>query len=145
MTATRIGTWHERESRELIEYHTSYAADWRKVRTTAGEYPAYLVWKMHDPKPWADWFTTSVPAEVIDGKEYNGIGGYNYSSSPVRLGPITFSIGFYAFVIRDAVAKGHVTLNEGWEWLALRDKDGYYKAMRTYTKEMVRALAEEKA
>lgn len=135
MTRTLIGKWHE-DSREFTYGHTYYAADWIKIRTTPGEYDAYLLWDLRGYTiPMPQYLHVAVSAEVRDGRLHSGIGGVNYVSTPIEPGPYIYGVQPYSYHIPKLVEEGKLTLSEEWTWLSAEEYIPFIK--ENWTRQMV--------
>jgi hypothetical protein len=114
----RVGTWHERASRELQRCPSYYAADWEKLQTIAGDYDATVMWVGGYTVPMPQWLLVSVPSTRLDGALYSGFGGLNFASTPLEKGErVNYHIQAGAYQIKECVAEGLLTLEPRWAFL----------------------------
>jgi hypothetical protein len=113
-----IGTYHERESREITHNHTSYAADWQTVKTVAGDYPVRLTFEGGYLCPMPYWLLVAIDAEITDGRTYSGFGGFNTGSREVVRESTKHRLQMYDYSLAKLLADGTVTLLPEFEFLA---------------------------
>jgi hypothetical protein len=112
----KIGTWHEKESREVTE-HTTYAADHIEHMTIVGDYPLYLFFRGGDNHPRIESAKVNLSTNVIGGGYYSGFCGNNFAFTPEKLGASNYYDGYAYNDICELVADGRATLDPEWEFL----------------------------
>lgn len=116
-TSIKIGTWHERVSRNVDRHPTSYAADWQTHQTKAGEYPVVLVFETGYLIPMPYWLMVGIGSRVVAGMTFSGFGGVNYSSSAIEPRDEPLVLQMYAYSLPNLVRDGHITVDPAWAWL----------------------------
>lgn len=112
-----IGKWIERESRDVTQCPSHYAADHETLRTKPAEYDARLRFEGGYTVPMPYWLLVTVEADRIDGRMYSGFGGRNFASEALPKEPRPLLIQMYHYHIPQLVNDGRLRLNPGFEWL----------------------------
>jgi len=113
-----VGTWHEREARDITHCPSYYAADSETLRTVPGEYPVRLTFEGGYLVPMPYWLLIGINTTRVDGRLYSGFGGLNVSSTELPKGEaVRHTIQTYAYNVANLVARGDLTLAPGFEWL----------------------------
>lgn len=140
-TSVLIGKWVEKESRDITQCPSYYAADYEVLRTRVGEYPVRLTFQGGYIIPMPYWVLVGIDADRIEGKIYSGFGGVNYSSRDLPVGPKQYHIQAYQYHLTDMVKQGLIQLDSGFEWLITEGDTPCWKNPKSpKTWEEVRAL-----
>lgn len=141
MTSVIVGTWHEREARDITRCPSYYAADYETLRTMPGDYPVRVTFEGGYTIPMPYWVLVGINSTRVNGALFSGFGGNNFAKTDLPAGEaVTYSLQTYVHTIPDMVADGRLTLAPGFEWL--NDKDhGRVIAAGPRTWDAVRALA----
>jgi hypothetical protein len=138
-TAIEIGTWHEREARELTRCPSYYAADHETVVTKPGDYPVRVTFEGGYLVPMPYWLVGAIPAVRKSGALYSGFGGNNFASTKLPAGEeVSWSIQSYVYEISKFVEDGRLTLKPGFEWLLEKVAFNHPNAPKSW--DAVRAL-----
>lgn len=116
----RIGTWIEKESREINRCPSYYAADHETLKTVAGEYPAELEFVGGYTVPMPYWLLVGIPADRIDGRLYSGFAGVNFASTELPKKRVTYHLQSYHYQIPELVEQGWLKLDPAFEWLLVK-------------------------
>lgn len=102
MSTTEIGIWHERESREIRQCPSYYAADWEILQTEPGDYPVTI-----DDR----YLHVAIPARRIDGATYSGFAGVNFASRALPVEPKPYLVQAYDYSLPEFIDSGTVSLS----------------------------------
>ncbi len=117
MKTCRIGTWHEKATRDVVQCPSYYAADTETLRTAQGDYPISVGFQTGYSVPIPYWLFVAIDAEHISGRTYSGFGGNNFASRELPLESIPLRLQMYAYGLSDLVDSGKVTIDAEFEWL----------------------------
>lgn len=113
-----VGVWHERAARKIDRCPSYYAADHETLETKPGDYPVRIVFVGGYTVPMPQWMLIGIPSTRLDGRLYSGCGGVNYSSTELPKGEaVDYVSQWYAYSLKDCVARGDITLKPGFECL----------------------------
>lgn len=118
-----IGTYHEREARELNRCPGYYAADYETHLTIPGDYPVFMDFVSGYTIPMPYWLLYSIKSRVTGGRLFNGFGGLNFSSQEIEPHDSHYPVQTYDYTLKTAVEKGYITVFPDWAWLAGEHKD----------------------
>lgn len=128
-TKVKIGTWHERESRDITYCPSYYAADTETLRTIPGDVEAFVLFSGGYTMPMPYWLVVTVPATRVCGRLYNGFGGVNYSHTELPAGEdCPYHTQMYVYGIPELVEQGKLTLDPEFAFLALKDQRAMFNA-----------------
>jgi hypothetical protein len=117
MKTIQIGVIIEKESRELQNCPSYYAADYEIIKTKVGEYPLYLTFEGGYTVPMPYWLTAGIDGDRIDGALFSGCGGVNYHKTELAKEPVKYTIQQHFYQLREMVKSGRVRLNPKYNYL----------------------------
>jgi hypothetical protein len=117
----KVGTYHEREHREITRCPSYYAADWEKLETIPGEYWVTLSVEGGFTIPMPKWVLIRIDTTRLAGRLYSGFCGNNFAHTDLEPGQnVGYCIQTYPYMLPKMIADGLVTLDPEFAWLNLK-------------------------
>lgn len=113
----KIGTWIEREARDITQCPGSYAADSETLRTRPGRYDLFVTVEGGYNYPMPYWLVVRIDADRIAGTTYSGFGGHNFASQALPKAPKPYCLQTWVYQLRSMIEKGNVELLPEWQAL----------------------------